>query len=420
MNRKIVKLVVATGFISFLCSSGFAKNTESELAELKQRITVLEKRISKQEDISGQKIEIEGELAKIKEIFNGFTIGAGATYIVQGSGDVNNNNSDKSVTDASYSADLEIEKEFEDYGLAFFHFEAGNGEGITDELQLFSNVNADATGDASFDLIEAWYEHYFKSIPLTLTIGKLDAAVYLDANDYANDECVQFLGDMFKNSPVIDFPDDNSAGIRANLALSEFLDIELTAIDANADWEDIFENIFFAGQINFEPNLFNRSGNYRVYGWVNDKNHIKWSDSSKNQEDNYGFGLSFDQELNDVLGVFARYGWQNPEVYADGEDFSLEQSWSVGIQFSGSLWNREDDLFGLAFGQVIPSDDYKDAGTNLKADPESHLEAYYNFKVNDHLSISPDIQIIWDPYGGDATGGDSTILVGGIRSQVDF
>jgi carbohydrate-selective porin OprB len=67
----------------------------------------------------------------------------------------------------------------------------------------------------------------------------------------------------------------------------------------------------------------------------------------------------------------------------------------------------------------MPSDEYKKSA-DLKADTESHMEAYYNFKVNEHLSISPDLQIIWDPYGGDAESGNKTIFVGGMRSQVDF
>ena len=88
---------------------------------------------------------------------------------------------------------------------------------------------------------------------------------------------------------------------------------------------------------------------------MNDKDHIKWNNTSKTKEESYGFGLSFDQEITDVLGVFVRYGWQNPEVYADGSDFSLEQSWSTGIQIVGSLWGRDDDICpclwsGRAFG----------------------------------------------------------------------
>jgi len=30
------------------------------------------------------------------------------------------------------------------------------------------------------------------------------------------------------------------------------------------------------------------------------------------------------------------------------------------------------------------------------------------------------LQVIWAPYGGDAANGDKTIVVGGLRAQVDF
>jgi carbohydrate-selective porin OprB len=234
-----------------------------------------------------------------------------------------------------------------------------------------------------------------------------------------DDECTQFLGHIFRNSPALEFPDDNAAGARTLLEPVDFLGIELAAMDAKGQWKDVFDNMFFAGQLHFKPNILERQGNYRVYGWLNKKDHIMWADQSKTKEDNYGLGLSIDQAITDVLGVFARYGWQNPKVYFDENDFSLEHSWSTGLKLAGKPWGRDDDVFGIAFGQAIPSDDYKKANDS-KAKTESHLEAYYNFRINEHLSISPDMQIIWGPYGDDAINGDKTIFVGGIRAQIDF
>ncbi|MCA9401253.1 MAG: carbohydrate porin, partial [Candidatus Omnitrophica bacterium] len=190
--------------------------------------------------------------------------------------------------------------------------------------------------------------------------------------------------------------------------------------DSGSDPEDLFNTPFIAFQTNFIGGLFNRPGNYRIYGWKNMTEHTKWIDSGSSENTGYGFGISFDQELTDIVGVFARFGWQNPEVYLAGESFSLESSWSIGAQMGGEPWGRENDIFAIAFGQAIPSDDYKDAGANLKADPESHLEAYYSIQLNDHLTLSPDIQIIWNPYGGDAALGDKAIFVGGARAQIDF
>ncbi len=424
------------GIVFYSCNPVFAKTTEEEIAELKGRIIQIEERLAQQENKTvevekiahGAKVErsefIDYKLGEGVEIKSaGLTIGAGATFILQVTNNANGDDFAKNsedVTDVSYSMDLEFEKTFGDFGLAFLHLETGDGAGVEDELQVFSNVNRDADdSDNSVSVTELWYEHYFKSLPLTLTFGKIDPTVYLDTNEYANDECTQFLGHIFRNSPVIEFPDDNTAGIRLAVEPVDFLGIEFAAMDANADWEDVFDNRFLAGQLNFKPKLFERPGNYRVYGWLNDKDHIKWDDALKTKEENYGFGLSFDQEITDVLGAFVRYGWQNPEVYADGSDFLLGQSWSAGVQLAGSLWGRNDDVFAISFGQVMPSDDYKKAN-DMKAKTESHLEAYYNFKGNEHLSVSPDVQVIWDPYGGDAVNGDKTILVGGVRAQVDF
>jgi len=167
-------------------------------------------------------------------------------------------------------------------------------------------------------------------------------------------------------------------------------------------------------------------GNYRFYGWNNNANHTKWLDTGKTKESTYGFGLSFDQKINDIVILFTRYGWQKPEVYnseltaADGSNYSLEQSWSAGFQVEGKPWGRDNDVFAFAVGQVMPSGDYEKANEGYLAKAEGHLEAYYKIHVNDHLSISPDFQYIWNPFGKDVAGNTDGIFVGGMRAQVDF
>lgn len=417
MKGKFLQFGVHFLILVLCCFFGpvFAETMQEEIRELKSRISVLEQKISKQEEKSKEHKELTKNLEQIKEIFKDISFSGGATFIIQGTRNVNG----EDVTDASCSIDLEIGKKFSDYGRAYLHFEGGNGDGVTDELQVFNNVNADATGDENFDLIEAWYEQYFKRIPLTLILGKLDATCYIDSNEYANDETTQFLGDAFRNAPTIEFPDDNGPGIRFLLSPFERLKVETLVMDADGDWENFFDNMFFAGQINFKLNLFSRIGNYRIYSWLNNKNHTKWSEPSSAEENGYGFGISLDQELIDAMGIFARYGWQDPKVHTDDADFSLKQFYSVGVQLSGNLWKRDNDIFAIAYCQIVPLDDYKEA-TSRKAISEKHLEVYYNFKANNHLTLSPDIQAIWDPYGGNSPKGDKTIFVGGLRIQVDF
>lgn len=105
--------------------------------------------------------------------------------------------------------------------------------------------------------------------------------------------------------------------------------------------------------------------------------------------------------------------------------YSLEQSWSAGIQIEGKPWGRENDVIAFAVGQVFPSGDYKKAGDTFdpvrgNAKAEGHFETYYRIHLNKHLSISPDFQYIWNPFGKDIPEDTNGIFVGGMRAQVDF
>ena len=406
------------------------ENQAAKIRELEKRLSAQEQRkiSAGSETIPGSELE-----AKIDERINkkiptfqlleGLDMGVSITSVLQSARNANADTqlgAKEDVTDGSYSADISFKKEFQDYATAYISLHSGDGAGLTDDLKLFSNVNADASdcdGNALID--EAWYEYYFKNIPLSVTFGKLDPTYFIDSNEYANDETSQFLGDMFVNSCIIEFPADNAAGIRLGLKPNELFDIETVALDGDADWEDIFDGMFLAGQINFKPHIFGRPGNYRLLAWRNNQPHTKWTDMSQDKATGFGAGLSFDQELTDLIGVFARYGWQNPDVYLSSESFSLRDSFSLGARLKGSPWGRPDDVLGLAFGQIFPSRKYKSVN-ELQAKTESHWECYYNFKVNDHFSFSPDLQVIWQPYGKDAANGDATIVVGGLRGQVDF
>lgn len=452
------KAILFCAAISLLCCSlGFADDASirDEINQLKLRIQVLENKLREHEKcINDQKqcildqnkkiAEYESRLAQFDTdlhrqtgvpiaIAEGLEIGAGGTMIIQGTNNVNNAASDvtkkENRTDASYSADITIGKEFKEIGgRAFLHLEVGQGAGLEDDLTLYSNVNYDADNDNNVRLTELWYEQALFKDKAALTFGRLDPTVYFDNNEVANDETTQFLGRIFRNSPVIEFP-DNTVGIRLAYMPMDWLELGYGVFDANSDWEKIGDNLFNIGQVHLKTNFFELPGNYRFYGWNNNVYHTKWQDTKKTKEAAYGFGLSLDQKATDIVTLFTRYGWQNPKVYnprimATGNlNYLLEHSWSAGLQVEGKPWGRENDVFALAVGQVIPSKDYKKYTTQItdpKAKPEGHLETYYRIHVNDHLSLSPDFQYIWNPFGKDVADDTSPIFVGGMRAQIDF
>ncbi|MDD5155210.1 MAG: carbohydrate porin [Candidatus Omnitrophica bacterium] len=440
-------------FSLLCCSAGFADETSvrDEINQLKARVSALEQKLTDQEKcINDQKQCILDQTKKITEyesklsqfdtdlhrqvgvpisIAEGLEIGAGATMIIQGTNNVNNASSDvqKKVSraDASYSTDITLAKEFKSVGgRAFLHLENGQGNGLEDNLTLYSNVNRDADDHENVRVTEIWYEQGLFKDKAVVTFGKLDPTAYFDNNEVANDETTQFLGRIFRNSPTLEFP-DNSAGIRLAYIPKDWIELGYGVFDGKSSWEKIGDNLFNVGQITFKTNFFNRPGNYRFYGWNSNVYHTKWLDSERTKEAAYGFGLSFDQKLSDITTAFLRYGWQDPKVYnpdimATGDlNYSLEHSWSAGLQIEGKPWGRENDVFAFAVGQIFPSDEYKKA-TGRLAKTEGHLEAYYRIHINKHLAISPDFQYIWNPFGKDVADDIGGIFVGGMRAQVDF
>lgn len=452
MCERLFSGLLIFSFFFVFTDFAFAKSVEEEIKELKARIAQLEKQVSKQQHkLEEQGVateEMKESLVKytpgegIEVEAAGLNIGAGIAFVVQGTPNANNaGDGEDSICDAEFTADVEIEKEFSDWGLAYLHIEAGQNDSIEGELSVFSNVNRDA-GDTGthFDATEWWYEQYFLDKQITLRAGKMDASGFVDQNEYAHDEVAQFLGRIFRNSPAIEFPADNTLGANLNLCVEplDFVELELGYYEGNADWEDIFDHAFYTAQLNIKPeNILHIdpeqwSGNYRLYGWINDRFHTKLIEANKTvfndtKEMNYGFGLSFDQSISDGFGIFGRYGWQRPNIMpADAtagtppDMATVEHAWSSGIQISGKYWNRSDDILTFAIGQAFPSDEYDDAGGG--GSTEGHIETYYSLKLNECLTISPDFQVIWNPNGisKSSEGDDDPIFVYGMRGQFDF
>lgn len=385
--------------VTLFCGSAYAQN----ISELESRIERLEEHMT------------EGN------VFEGVIIGAGATVIIQGTSNANGasiGHKGNDRTDAAYSVGVELEKEFDGGAKAYMCFETGQGSGVTDDLEVFSNVNADADASGGIlALTEVWYEQNFDDL-FAITLGKINSRAYIDNNEYANDECSQFLADTFKNSPVIEFP-DNTIGVRLGAPVREFMDVDIAILDGDGDFEQIGDHPFLGIQINIKPQLMDKKGNYRFVYWRNEAAHTKWDAAAKTKESSAGVGISFDQEVTDRLGCFLRAGWQSDEAALDTTTFSLESSYSAGVRLFGDLWNRDEDVVGIAYGMINPSDEYKKAG-GLQAKAEGHFEIYYNYKINDNVSITPDLQMISNPYGKDAANGTSTIIIAGTRVQIDF
>lgn len=411
---------------------------EQKCSILAQQGTVQEVKASLQNAVPAQNL-IKYAPGEGVELPCGFKMQADATFVLQGTSNANNvpQGSRKAECDASWSADLFIEKAFDDWGLALLHIEPGNGSAAESRLNLFSNVNRDSNEtNSNMKVTELWYEHNLFNKQFTVTAGKIDPENYLDQNVYAHDETTQFLGRIFRSSPAVEWPNDNTLGASIAIApeVMSYLVLSASYLNANDSWSDVFSKPFASAQLTFTPaKVFGYDekmwgGNYRIYWWYNGLDHQKYvaqgespADDAKNK--NTGFGLSFDQMITDNFGVFTRFAWQRPDIVTVSESMDsapVEAAWSAGIQINGKLWKREDDVLACAVGQAIPSKACKDAGNG--GAPEGHFEAYYKIKVTKNLALSPDIQYIWNPHGIDQSyqGYEHSIFVYGMRGQLDF
>ncbi len=347
------------------------------------------------------------------KFLEGLTIGGGITLNLQNLQNANmapsEEDENKTPTVGQYSVDLTIEKKFDDKNTAFIHLETGKGD-INKYLDSYASINRDADDSGVVSVTEAWFEHKFTD-QFAVTAGIIDPTSSLDDNAYANDETTQFIGSMFRNAVNIGFP-DNAFGVKATYE-TDIADFAVQYIDASSDADespaDITRNGFASAQVNFKPGFIdNMEGNYRIYGWTNTNDYSKWKDASENEK-NYGFGLSLDQQFTDIFGAFARYSWQNKNICCG------EHTWSLGLQ-ANIKGIGEEDVVAIAYGQVIPSSEYKDYD-NENAKSENHLEVYYSWNVTDYLSISPDFQMVENPWFNED---EDTAYVGSLRMQISF
>ena len=294
---------------------------------------------------------------------------------------------------ASYSFDVVAEVELGDKGVVFASLNTAQG-GSVDTGAIAGSNGDDESGDISEGgysetrVAELWYQLPVNDL-VTVTVGKIDPTGIFDANEYANDETAQFLGDTFINNMAVPFP-GYAAGLHVGLNLSESVQLNFGAFEPKDDFEGTLDESFFMVEATFSLSLGGRDGNYRV-GY--------WSCDACGDETNSGVTLSFDQAVTDNLGLFLRYG-DRDETIDDNYDSAI----SGGLQYAFG-----DHQAGAGYSILTADGD--------GFDDETQWEIYYSYACNDYLTLTADIQSISAP-GLDSDVDDVTVF--GVRAQLSF
>jgi len=434
--RRIVRVIVGLIVVGLVVPSLAAEppaDWQQQLDALKQRIARLEQSAASQESESQEHGQMLKELATVRKTLGALEFAIGITGVLQATQGADHLSEEGDVTDATMSLDVEVGADLWEGASGFVHIEAGNGDGVDGDVETLSGLNDDADDDATLRLTEAWLEQRWWDERVALRIGKIDLCggcgmneCAFDGNAVANDETAQFLSTGFVNNIAVDFPEDNGFGAEIWLAPCSWLDVGVAIAEADADWDNVFDDLFYIGQVNLKPTLWGRPGTYRFFAWRNDTDHElltepvldpddPFLDDSAPSNDNAGKGLgvSCDQELADGLTAFFRYAVQDHDIYM------VERAWSAGFQIDGKSWARPDDVLGAAYGVAELGCEGAQIVKAELGNPkdEIHIELYYNIFANDHLQISPDVQYVRNAMG---SGTSDTFWTFALRAQLGF
>ncbi|MEG5137416.1 MULTISPECIES: iron uptake porin [unclassified Microcoleus] len=127
------------------------------------------------------------------------------------------------------------------------------------------------------------------------------------------------------------------------------------------------------------------------------------------------FGGTATWRLSPKVAVSTYGAW----IIADAERSNASttfNSWMFGLHFRDLF--KSGNNAGILFGQPLDRDSVS-GGARFQANKATpyHLEAYYRFKVNDNISITPGVFVLFNPEG---TKDNDTVGVGVLRTTFTF
>lgn len=257
-------------------------------------------------------------------------------------------------------------------------------------LTLLNSYTARLVRQNEVNVREAWLRTELFSQKLAISAGRLDLANYFDRNAVANDETTQFISDGLVNNPTLGLV-TNGAGVVGVFDPKNGFAFKAGFQQSNTDATNLSQAIFSLAELDYvarPPGL--SEGNYRV--WVRNDNGSERSRSA--------VGLSVDQKLTPVLGLFGRYG--TAKGFIGRDHFS-----SGGFQIQNGFVFNPLDVWGVGYAQTT-------LDTN---DRERLAEGYYNFQISEKLRLSFHVQHVFESRAGAQSVG---FLVPAVRLQARF
>ena len=254
----------------------------------------------------------------------------------------------------------------------------------------------------------------------TWTFGKVSAADFFDGNIYSHDPRTQFQNWSIMYNGAWDYPADTRG---YTVGAVQEIQLGHSVLRAGSFLEPVWANgpkldghfTVNRGDTFEWQYSYVEGGTVRVMCFVNQANMGTYRSADqditatrKRGTIKYGFGVNVEQKINGDIGTFARLGWNDgkTESWAYTE---IDRTASGGISVHGNRWHRPTDVFGAAVAVNGISGDHRAylarggygfiIGDGRLEHPglETILEAYYAWRVQKMVTISPDYQFISNP-----------------------
>lgn len=281
------------------------------------------------------------------------------------------------------------------------------------DLQGVDNIEA----EAHTRLYQFWYMQKFGK--LSVTIGQHDLNSEFSVTEYGGTFINSSFGiqpDISGNVPISIFP-VATLGVMLKYAVNDQFSI-LTAIyegdpgsqDDNPNslnWKlDDSSGVLHILELQYQVKNKTKPGTYKLGTW------------SHSADNHYGIYAIADQKLfnkkNDLdkgLGFFTQLGIapQKGSVF----DFYA----SFGLHYTGLFGGREEDILGLSLGHASMSKHIIEQVPTVDLIGETVIELVYEARINDYITIKPDLQYVVNP---GATSAVKNSLTGIIRTVLEF
>jgi len=231
------------------------------------------------------------------------------------------------------------------------------------------------------------------------TVGRLAFDVYLDAFPFQTFSR-GFLNRSFVVNPTIPTTGIGAIGGVVKGFVSDHVWLGAQMHDANAasgdfDWDTVEEGEWLkAIEIGYSPSFGQRKSHLVQFTyWEKDARALAGTPKGR------GWAVSAAYKVSDTYFPFVRFGHSD-----GGGGVAAEGAFSAGLEITRGF----DQVWTIGAGWATPSS--QTFGPGL--DDETVLETSYKFQLSKNFSVTPDVQVIFNPANDP---GEDSIWVIGVR-----